>query len=256
LIYIFQGHKPALEFLAGYLLEKGLSIDNLFVFLLIFRTFKTPVELLHDTLFWGVLGAIVMRALFIFAGIALISHFSWLFYIFGGFLVYTGVHMFFKQEEVTPENNLLLRAFKKMMPITEGYRGKQFFVIEKGIRYATPLFVVLLAIETTDLIFAVDSIPAVLAITQDPFIVYTSNIFAILGLRSMFFALTSVIDLFIYLHYGLGAILTFVGFKMLIAPWFHVPTLWTLAFIAAAIALSIVASLPHHASKGNKELEP
>lgn len=243
LIYYYQGSQPALEFLTGYIVEKSLSVDNLFVFILIFRTFQTPSELQHDALFWGVLGAIVMRAFFIFAGIALITRFEWILYLFGGFLVYAGVHMFFKQEEINPEKNLVISTFRKLMPITHGYRGKHFIVREHGVRYATPLLIVLLSIETTDLIFAIDSIPAVLAITKDPFIVYTSNIFAILGLRSLFFALASLIEIFVYLHYALGAILTFVGFKMLIEPWMHIPVSWALSFTAAAICLSIAASL-------------
>lgn len=244
LIYSTLGTQPALDFLTAYLIEESLSIDNLFVFLMIFTAFKTPWELLHRTLFWGILGAIIMRAIFIFAGIALVSHFTWLFYLFGAFLMFIGIKMTLKkEEEVHPENNIVLRAFKKFMPVTDDYRGTNFFIREQGVLYATPLFVVLLVVETTDLIFAIDSIPAVLAITLDPFIVYTSNIFAVLGLRSIFFALASLMHLFVYLHYALGAILTLVGVKMILSPWLHVPVLWTLSFIVLSIGAAIVASL-------------
>jgi tellurite resistance protein TerC len=244
LIYFTHGPQSALEFLSGYLIEESLSLDNLFIFLLIFDHFKTPQEHLHRVLFWGVLGAIVMRALFIFGGIALVSQFHWLFYIFGVFLLYMGVQMFFKKEKnIHLGNNRLFLFIKKYLPMTEDYRNDHFFVYENSRWYATPLFVVLIAVEAADIVFAIDSIPAILAITVDPFIVYTSNIFAILGLRSLFFALSAFLKLLHYLHYALGSILAFVGLKMLIAPWVKVPITVTLAFIVCSIAITALLSI-------------
>src|SRR3954470_5712669 len=234
----------SLEFLTGYLIEESLSVDNLFVFLLVFRYFKVPKVDQHTVLFWGIIGALVMRAIFIFAGIGLINRFHWLIYVFGAFLVYTGIKLF-KQEhaEVHPERNPVIRGFKKLMPVTHDYHGKHFFVRQNARLYATPLAIVLLVIETTDVVFAVDSIPAVLAITRDPFIVFTSNVFAILGLRSLYFALAGLMELFHFLHYGLAVILTFIGVKMLISNFYHLPTAMALGVVAGVLILSIVASL-------------
>lgn len=244
LIYFTHGPQAALEFFTGYLIEESLSLDNLFIFLLIFDHFKTPEEQLHRVLFWGVLGAIIMRALFIFGGIALVTQFHWIIYIFGAFLVFIGIKMFFKKDkDIDLENNPLLLLLKKYVPMTKGYRDNHFFVFENARWYATPLLIVLLAVEMADIIFAIDSIPAILAITLDPFIVYTSNIFAVLGLRSLFFALAAVMKLLHYLHYALGAILTFVGVKMLIAPWYKIPIFATLSFILISIGLAAVVSI-------------
>ena len=244
LIYFTHGQQAALEFLSGYLVEESLSLDNLFIFLLIFEHFKTPEEQLHRVLFWGVLGAIVMRALFIFGGIALVTKFHWLLYFFGVFLIFMGVQMFFKKEkDIHLEDNAFLKLLKKYIPMTSGYRQNHFFVYEANKWHATPLLIVLIAVEAADIVFAVDSIPAILAITLDPFIVYTSNIFAILGLRSLFFALSAILKLLHYLHYALGAILAFVGMKMLIAPWVKVPIGVTLAFILTAIGITAALSL-------------
>lgn len=243
-LYVFSGYDTALNFFTGYLIEKSLSIDNLFVFILIFKYFKTPKQYQHRVLFWGILGAIIMRATFIFFGIALVNTFGWVLYLFGIFLIYAGIHMAFAQEkEIHPENNFVLKFVKKWIPFTATYRDGFFFVIENGKRYATPLFLVLLTIETTDVIFALDSIPAIMAITLDPFIIYTSNIFAILGLRSLYFALAGLMPIFCHLHYGLAAILCFVGVKMLIDNWVHIPIGFSLGFIALSIAGSIYASL-------------
>lgn len=244
IIYFTHGPQQALEFLTGYLIEESLSIDNLFIFILIFDRFKTPEAQLHRVLFWGVLGAIVMRALFIFGGIALVSRFHWVLYIFGVFLIFIGIRMFFqKEKEMHPEDNPVLLMLTKYIPITKGYRDNHFFVFESGRWFATPLLVVLLAVEAADILFAVDSIPAILAITLDPFIVYTSNIFAVLGLRSLFFALSAIMKLLHYLHYALGSILTFIGVKMLIAPLYKIPISMTLAFIVTAITIATVLSI-------------
>src|ERR1041385_6977582 len=196
-VYFSRGHGPALEFLTGYLIEEALSVDNLFVFLLIFSYFRVPSEFQHKVLFWGIMGALVMRAAFIVAGITLIQKFHWVIYVFGGFLILTGIKMVSEQDkEIHPEKNPVLRLFRRLMPVTEKYEGDRFFIERGARRYATPLFVVLLMVETTDVIFAVDSIPAILGITRDPFIVYTSNVFAILGLRSIYFALAGLMQLF------------------------------------------------------------
>ena len=244
LIVWLRGRQPALEFLTGYVIEESLSVDNLFVFLMLFSFFRVPKQHQHDVLFWGILGAVVMRLVFIVAGVALINRFHWIIYIFGAVLVYSGVKMAFKQnDDIHPESNPVLKLFRRFFPVTKDYHGKSFFVRLEGRRFATPLFVVLLVVETTDLIFAVDSIPAVLAITRDPFIVYTSNIFAILGLRALYFALAGVMNLFHHLHYGLSAILVFVGAKMILGHWYEIPTGIALGVVAVLLALSIVASL-------------
>jgi tellurite resistance protein TerC len=243
-IYFFYGHSKAMEFLAGYLIEYSLSIDNLFVFLLLFRYFCVPQEYEHKALFWGILLALITRGIFIFAGVALINTFHWIIYIFGIFLVFTGVKMAFNKEtEVHPDKNVAIRLLRFFVPITKEFAGARFFIVEQGKRFATPMLAVLLALETTDIIFAIDSIPAVLAITTDPFIVYTSNVFAILGLRSLFFALAGLMKIFHHLHYGLAAILSFVGIKMLIADFLKIPTGISLGVIAVILALSVVASL-------------
>lgn len=254
IIYYTHGSQSALEFFTGYLVEESLSVDNLFIFLLIFRYFKTPENLQHRVLFYGILGAIIMRALFIFGGIALVQHFKWLFYIFGFLLIYMGGKIVIQKEtEIHPEQNPLVKWFSKWMPFTNKYHGEKFFIYEQGKRYATPLFLTLLTVEFTDLLFAIDSIPAIFAITLDPFIVYTSNIFAILGLRSLFFALKASLDFFHYLHYAIGIILVFIGIKMIIQPFFHLPIWITLGFILTALTSAIVFSFifPQSKPKGS-----
>lgn len=243
-IYFIGGHVPALEFFTGYLLEKSLSVDNLFVFLMIFSYFKVARHHQHKVLFWGIVGALVMRAIFIAAGITLINKFHWIIYIFGALLIYTGIKMVTeKDKEIHPEKNPVLKIFRRFFPVTTDYRDSNFFVRESGRLFATPLFVVLLIVETTDVIFAVDSVPAVLAITRDPFVVYTSNVFAILGLRALYFALSGIMSLFHYLNYGLSAILVFVGTKMLISNYYKIPIYLALGFIGVALTISILASI-------------
>lgn len=241
----YMGGEKGLEFFTGYVIEKSLSVDNVFVFALLFSYFAVPPIYQHKVLFWGILGALVMRAAMIFLGAALIAKFAWIIYVFGAFLILTGIKMIVKrEEEIHPENNPLVRWFKKIMPVTDDYREDRFFVKENGVRMATPLFVVLLLVECSDLIFAVDSIPAIFAVTKDPFIVYTSNVFAILGLRSLYFALAGVLDKFHYLKLGLGFVLTFVGVKMLLAhtSW-KIDTHVSLGVIVVILAASVVASL-------------
>jgi tellurite resistance protein TerC len=253
-IYVFMGAEKALEFLTGYLIEKSLSVDNIFVFILIFSYFKVDVRYQHEVLFWGILGALVMRAAFIFAGVALVTRLHWVIYIFGAFLVFIGIKMAFeKEKEIHPEKNPVLRLFKRFVPVTSDYIGSRFFVKKAGRTMATPLFVVLVVIETTDLIFAVDSIPAILSITYDPFIVFTSNVFAILGLRALYFAIAGVMKLFNYLHYGLSFILVFVGVKMLLADFYKMPVTAALAVVGGALAVSIIASLLFPARKNGGE---
>jgi tellurite resistance protein TerC len=233
------GEAAALEFLTGYLVEKSLSVDNIFVFVLLFTYFKVPVEYRHRVLFWGVIGALLMRAGFIAAGSVLIARFHWIIYVFGFFLIYTGYRMFrTSAADMHPEDNPLVRWFIRRGKVTADYHGKRFFVQIDGIRKATPLFLCLLSIEFTDLIFAVDSIPAIFAITDNPFIVYTSNVFAILGLRSLYFALEGIISRFPYLRYGLAIILVFIGLKMLLLDMYKIPVAASLAFIALVIVVS------------------
>lgn len=244
-IWHFYGSQQALEFFTGYLIEKSLSVDNVFVFVLLFSYFTVPPLYQHKVLFWGILGALLMRAIMIVLGAALITKFTWIIYVFGAFLVLTGIKMVVKREEaIHPERNPVVRWFKTLMPVTSDYRGDKFFVRENGLRKATPLFVVLLLVEFSDLIFAVDSIPAIFAVTTDTFIVYTSNVFAILGLRSLYFALAGVMDKFHYLKIGLGVVLAFVGVKMLLAhtAW-KIPTLWSLGVIVLILTVSVVVSL-------------
>jgi tellurite resistance protein TerC len=244
LIWSRYGQQRALEFLTGYLIEKSLSVDNIFVFVLIFTYFRVPAQYQHKVLFWGILGALLMRAAFIAAGVTLIQRFHWIIYVFGAFLVVTGIRMAVQQDkEIHPERNPVLRLAKRLMPVSTSYDGDRFFTMLGGRRAATPLFVALLLVETTDLIFAVDSIPAILAITQDPFIVYTSNVFAILGLRSLYFALAGVVRMFHYLSIGLAGVLVFVGGKMLLVDVVKVPTALSLGVIAAILAVSVVASV-------------
>ncbi len=243
IVYFWHGRAASLEFATGYLIELSLSIDNLFVFLVIFRYFRVPGELQHRVLFWGILGALITRGIFILAGVSLIQRFHWLIYCFGALLVYSGIKLLRQgDEEVNPETNPLLKLFRKWMPVTEDYVGEKFWVRQPGL-YATPLVVVLLVVETTDIVFAVDSIPAVLAITLNAFIVYTSNVFAILGLRSMYFAVSGMMEWFEYLHYGLSVVLILIGAKMLVSHYIEVPTVVALATVAGVIAVSVVASV-------------
>jgi tellurite resistance protein TerC len=239
-----RGADTALQFLTGYIIEESLSVDNLFVFLLIFSYFAVPPRLQHGVLFWGVLGAMVLRAIFIVVGVALLEHFEAVIYLFGAILIFSGVKMALEKEsKIDPNQNPVLKLFRKLMPVTTEFEGSKFLVRRDGRTFATPLLLVLLVVETTDLIFAVDSIPAVLAITRDRFIVYTSNVFAILGLRAMFFALKGAMDLFHHLHYGLSVILVFVGAKMLLGHFFEIPIGIALGVVASILTLSVVASL-------------
>jgi len=253
-IYAQLGSQAALDFFTAYVIERTLSIDNIFVFLLIFSYFSVPPQFQHRVLFWGIVVALLMRALFIGAGLALIAKFEWILYVFGVFLVYTGIKMAVRNEgEIHPERNPVLRLFRRFFPVTNEYHGARFLVRKEGRYAATPLLVVLLVVETSDLIFAVDSIPAVLAITVDPFIVYTSNVFAILGLRALYFALAGIMELFHYLNYGLSAILIFVGVKMIVAHVYEVPTILALAFITLVVVISIVASMMYPRSAPSEE---
>jgi tellurite resistance protein TerC len=252
-IYLLQGRQQALEFLAGYLVERSLSMDNIFVFLIIFSYFKVPQKFQHEVLFWGILGALIMRAAFIAGGITLINQFHWIIYAFGAFLIFAGFKMAFgKEKEIHPEKSLTLRLFRRIMPVTQDYQNGRFFIKTAGRWFATPLFVVLLIVETTDVIFAFDSIPAVIAITRNLFIVYTSNVFAILGLRALYFALAGIMKFFHYLNYGLAVILVFVGIKMLIADVYKIPTEVSLAVIALILLISIFASIrwPKKSNRG------
>ncbi len=243
-VYFWFGPQRALEFFTGYLIEKALSVDNIFVFIVIFSYFGVPKAYQHRVLFWGILGALIMRAIFILLGAALIQQFHWIIYVFGAFLVFTGVKLYFQRGgEVHPERNPLLRLFRRFVPMVDGYRGSRFTVIEGGKRYATPLLLVLVCIEATDVVFAVDSIPAIFAITRDPFIVYTSNIFAILGLRALYFVLAGVMGKFHYLRVGLSLVLVFVGIKMVISDLYKIPVAVSLTVITLLLAGSVVASL-------------
>jgi tellurite resistance protein TerC len=244
-IFLEFGKTKALEFLTGYVIEYSLSVDNIFVFIMIFSYFAVKPEYQHKVLFWGILGALIMRGIFIFAGVALINRFHWIVIIFGAFLVFTGIKMLFgKDSEVDPDKNMIIRFFRKFLPVTQTMHGEKLFIRENHRTYATPLFLVLLVIESSDLIFAVDSIPAILAISHDRFIVYTSNIFAILGLRSLYFAIAGIMGYFRFLKVGLAFVLTFVGIKML-AAFFHfeIPILLSLAIIISILAISIIASV-------------
>jgi tellurite resistance protein TerC len=243
-IYHWFGPTKALEFTTGYLIEKALSVDNIFVFLVLFTFFRVPAEHQHRVLFWGILGAVVMRAVFILAGAALLARFHWIIYVFGAVLVVTGVKLFVQRDaEVDPEKNVVLRLFRRLVRSVAEYHGQRFIVRKHGRRYATPLLAVLVTVETTDLIFAVDSIPAVFAVTRDPFIVYTSNIFAILGLRAMYFLLAGVMNRFAYLKPGLALVLIFVGVKMTVADVYKIPIGVSLGVVAGILGISVVTSI-------------
>ena len=244
IIWQWRGPEIGMQFLTGYLIEKALSVDNIFVFIMIFAYFKVPPLLQHKVLFWGIIGALLMRAGCIAAGITLLKQFHWLIYVFGAFLIITGIKMAIsKGKEIDPGKNPVLKGIRRMMPVTEEYHGDKFFIRRDARLWATPLFIALIFVELTDLIFAVDSIPAILSITQDPFIVYTSNVFAILGLRSLYFALSGIMGLFHYLHFGLSAVLVFVGAKMMLADVYKIPIGVSLAVIASILLLSVIASL-------------
>lgn len=249
------GKDTALQFLTGYVVELALSVDNIFVFVLLFSYFNVPKEYQHRVLFWGVMGALFMRLLFIFAGAALLETFHWMIYFFGGILLVSGLKML-KQDsdqKIDPEKNIVIRFLRRTMPVSDKYHGKKFFIIENKKRTATLLFVVLVMVEVTDLIFAVDSVPAVLAITTDRFIVFTSNAFAILGLRSLYFALAGVMDLFRFLHYGLSVILVFIGLKMMVSGYYKIPVEWSLGVVLGVLVISIVLSLIFPKKKLNPE---
>jgi len=241
----WMGPARSLEFVTGFLVEEALSVDNLFVFILLFAYFKVPPEQERTVLFWGILGALVMRGLFVWGGVALVSRFHWILYVLGAFLIYTGFQLMRQGDDdpVDPSRNWLLKLSRRFLPLSENYEGNKFFVFRDGVRLATPLLIVLLVVETTDVMFATDSIPAVLAISRDPFVVYTSNVFAILGLRSLFFALSSMMKLFHFLNYGLAVVLMFIGARMLASAKFEIPTWITLAVIAMVLAVSVVASI-------------
>jgi tellurite resistance protein TerC len=245
LVWIWAGPTTAGEYYAGYIIEKALSVDNVFVFALIFSYFAVPVRYQYRVLFWGVVGALVLRAIFILLGAELLERYDWMVYVFGAFLIYTGVRMaFHSNEEVHPERNPVLKLLRRLLPMTSGYRGQRFLVREKGVLMATPLLAVLIAVETTDVIFAVDSIPAIFAITTDTFVVWTSNAFAILGLRALYFMLAGLIKRFVYLSVGLSIILVFVGVKFMVSDLVGKVPIWvSLPFIAIVITISIAASL-------------
>ena len=243
-VYIAFGAERALEFTTGYVIEKALAVDNIFVFVVIFSAFGIPAIYQHRVLFWGVLGALAMRAAFIFAGAAVLARFHWAIYVFGGILAATGLKLLLQRnQQIHPERNPIVRLFQRLMPVTTRLSGDRFTVVQNGRRYATPLLLALVAVEVTDLIFAVDSIPAIFAVTSDPFIVFTSNIFAILGLRSLYFMLAGVIDKFVYLKVGLSLVLIFVGIKMLAMDVYKVPIGASLGIIAGILAVSIMASV-------------
>jgi tellurite resistance protein TerC len=242
-IFYFFGKEKAVEFLTGYIIEKSLSIDNIFIFIFIFSYFNVPPLFQHKILFWGIFGALIMRIIFIFAGLNLIHRFHWIIYVFGAFLIYTGIKMLFQSEkQLAPDKNFVVRLFKRFFPVTDNFSGGKFFIKQGSKRVATRLFLVLLLIEATDLIFAVDSIPAILAISSDPFIVYTSNVFAILGLRSLYFVLAGMNKYFRYLKFGLSAILVFVGTKMCIVDFYKIPVTASLLIIVSILFISVVAS--------------
>ena len=244
LVYFWKGPEVALQFLTGYLIERALSIDNIFVFLVIFAYFKVASQYQYRVLFWGILGALILRGFFIAVGTLLIVKFHWILLVFGIFLIITAIKLAFgKDKEMEPEKNPLLKIVRRFLPITNNYEGNHFFIKKNKRLWGTPLFVVLIVVETTDLVFALDSIPAIFAITVDPFIVYTSNVFAILGLRALYFAVAGLMEIFYYLKYALSAILAFVGFKMLIADFFKISSVAALIVIAAMLLIAILASI-------------
>jgi len=244
-IHQWMGSVKSLEFVTGYLIEEALSVDNLFVFILLFKYFQVPPEQERTVLFWGILGALIMRGAFILSGVALVNRFHWILYILGAFLVYSGIQLMREgdDEQVDPSRNLVLKGARRFLRVSPEYEGNRFFTMRDGLRFATPLLIVLLVVETTDILFATDSIPAILAITRDSFIVYTSNVFAILGLRSLFFALSGLMKLFHYLNYGLAVVLMFIGAKMLLSARYQIPTWATLVAIAIVLSVSIVISV-------------
>ena len=240
----YTNSEAALAFFTGYLIEKSLSVDNIFVFILIFSFFAVPAAYQHRVLFWGILGALVMRGALIAVGAALLKEFHWIIYVFGAFLIFTGIRMaLHREEELHPEKNPVVKFFRRFMSVTKTFEGDKFFVRHAGRLMATPLFLILLIVESTDLVFAVDSIPAIFAVTQEPFIVYTSNVFAILGLRALYFLLANVMDKFQYLKIGLSAVLTFIGVKMVIVDFYHIPVGVSLVVVAGILTVSILASL-------------
>jgi tellurite resistance protein TerC len=243
-VFLLLGHEKALNFLTAYLVEESLSVDNLFIFLLIFSYFSVPADYQHRVLFWGIMGAIVMRAIFIVTGLTLLAKLHWVIYVFGAFLIFTAARLVIrKEEEIKPERNPVLRLFRRLVPLAKRYHGNKFLGKARGRWLATPLLMVLVVIETTDIIFAVDSVPAVLSITQDPFIVYTSNIFAVMGLRALYFAISGVIQKFYYLNYGLAAILGFLGVKMIISNFYEMPVTASLGVVVGILVISALASL-------------
>lgn len=256
-LYFLRGPDPALQFFTGWLIEKSLSVDNIFVFVLLFSYFSVPAAYQHRVLFWGILGALVMRGILIAVGAVLLEEFHWIIYGFGAFLIFTGVRMGVQKEtEVHPEKNPLLKLARRILPVTKNYERDRFIVRRAGRLAVTPLLLVLIIVESTDLVFAVDSIPAVFAVTTDPFIVYTSNVFAILGLRSLYFVFANVIDKFHYLKHALAVILTYVGVKMVLADIYPIPTFLSLAFIAAVLAIAVVASVIRARHVAEKPVEP
>jgi tellurite resistance protein TerC len=256
-IYYTWGEDKALEFLTGYVIEKALSVDNLFVFLMIFQYFGTPAMYQHRVLFWGIVGALGMRAIFIASGAALLENFHWMIYVFGAFLIITGIKMLLQgDEKLEPDRNPVVRLFQRFVPITHEYEGQRFFVRKNGKVHATLLMLVLVVVETTDVIFAVDSIPAIFAITLDPFIVYTSNVFAILGLRALYFLLAGVMDMFTYLKVGLSLVLCFVGAKMVIVDIYKIPTGVSLAVVGGILLLAIIASMLKQRKSGDTVVAP
>src|SRR5215813_11203540 len=243
-VYFWHGGRSALEFVTGYVIEQSMSVDNLFVFLVLFQYFRVPKEHQYKVLFWGIIGALVLRLTFVIVGVSILKRFEFVIYIFGALLIYSGYKLFSEEErEVHPEKNPVLKLFRRHFPVTDSYVEDKFFVYRNGQRFATPLFLVLLVVETTDVIFAIDSIPAILAITRDAFIVYTSNVFAILGLRALYFAISGLMTLFHYLHYGLAVILMFVGAKMLASHFYEIPVAITLAVVVLILGASVAASL-------------
>ena len=253
-IWYYAGSQPAIEFLTGYLVEKSLAVDNIFVIVMIFSYFAVPTKYQHRVLFWGIIGALVMRGSFIAIGSYVLHRWHWVIYVFGALLLATGIKMLFKKEDETDlGKNPIVRWSRKVLPMTDGYRGHHFTVRENGKWLATPLLLVLLVVEFSDLIFAIDSIPAIFAITEDPFLVYTSNVFAILGLRSMYFLLASIVHKFVYLRYGLGLVLAFIGLKMVIMDFYKIPTPISLGVVALLIGGSVVLSLRHVAKEEEKQ---
>jgi tellurite resistance protein TerC len=246
LIFMWQGQQKGVEWLTGYLIEYSLAVDNIFVFVLVFSAFAVPPQYRHRVLFWGILGALLMRGAMIAVGATLIQQFQWILYVFGGFLVFTGIRMLLEKKSeghADLEKNPAVRLARRFFKVSKEYDGQKFFTVRNGIRMATPLFLVLVFIEFTDLIFAVDSIPAIFAVTRDPFIVFTSNVMAILGLRSLYFLLADIVDRFVYLKTGLAVILSFIGVKLLLLEVYKIPTVVSLGVVIGVLAVSVVASL-------------